>query len=267
MIISPDEVRGVKFQMTKSGRLFVVVVSVAAIAVVWSQPPIAQDVGYHLFADTRNIFSIPNFWNVLSNLPFLLIGLAGLYGVLVSKQIPVVEHQKLAYILFFSGVLWVAVGSGYYHLWPDNSSLLWDRLPMTVAFMSLFSIIISELVSTRYSKPILGALLLFGLFSVIYWHVTELNGAGDLRLYILVQFLPIVLIPLLLVLCRGRSTNIAGYWLLLLWYAIAKVCEYFDHEIFDVLVVVSGHSLKHIAAAVGVLFLLLAYRKAASSLG
>lgn len=249
--------------MTKSGRWFVAVVFFAAVAVVGSLPPIAQDVGYHLFADTRNIFSIPNFWNVLSNVPFLFIGLAGLYGVVISKEIALVEHQKQAYILFFSAVLWVAIGSGYYHLWPSNGSLLWDRLPMTVAFMSLFSIIVSELISIRYSRSILGFLILFGVFSVVYWHVTELNGAGDLRLYILVQFLPMVLIPLFLLLCRGRSTNRAGYWLLLLWYAIAKVCEYFDQEIFDALVVVSGHSLKHIAAAIGVLFLLLAYRKGA----
>ena len=145
----------------------------------------------------------------------------------------------------------------------SNSSLLWDRLPMTVAFMSLFSIVISERISTKHSQYVLGFLLFFGVFSVIYWYVTELNGVGDLRLYILVQFLPMLLIPLFLLLCRGRSTTGAGYWLLLLWYAIAKVCEYFDQEIFEVLVVISGHSLKHIAAAMGVLFLLLAYRKGA----
>ncbi|MDQ7015225.1 MAG: alkaline phytoceramidase, partial [Gammaproteobacteria bacterium] len=156
---------------------------------------------------------------------------------------------------------WVAIGSGYYHLWPDNSTLLWDRLPMTVAFMALFSIVLSEFVSTRFSKSSLILLVAFGVFSVVYWHITELNGAGDLRLYILVQFLPMVLIPLLLLLCCEKSVYLSGYWALLFWYVVAKLCEYFDQAIFDLLGVISGHSLKHIAAALGVLFLLLAYRR------
>ncbi len=241
--------------------LFIVIVSIVAVAAIWSQPPIAQDIQYHLFADTRTLFSTPNFWNVLSNIPFLFVGIAGLYGLLVSKKISARAGQTSAYILFFAGVAFVAIGSGYYHLQPDNSSLLWDRLPMTVAFMAVFSIIINEFISSKYSKPTLWVLVIFGVFSVVYWHITELQGTGDLRFYALVQFLPMLLIPIFLLLYRSKSNNVAGYWWLLLWYVIAKVLEYFDAIIFDLTGLLSGHSLKHIAAATGVLFLLLAYRK------
>ncbi|MDQ7017128.1 MAG: ceramidase domain-containing protein, partial [Gammaproteobacteria bacterium] len=130
----------------------ITLVLIISIIFVWNLPPIAQDTHYHLFADKRTILDIPNFWNVLSNLPFLFVGLAGLYGLLRSKKIQLMDEQKTASVLFFFAVAWVAIGSGYYHLWPDNSTLLWDRLPMTVAFMALFSIVLSEFVSTRFSK-------------------------------------------------------------------------------------------------------------------
>ena len=241
--------------------IFASFVTLFAIFMVLIQPPIAQDIQYHIFADERTFFSIPNFYNVFSNAPFLVVGFIGIYDLFFSKQIIVINEQKMAVMIFFTGVSFVAFGSGYYHLSPDNTSLLWDRLPMTIAFMALFSKIISELISTKFSQYILGSLLIFGLYSVLYWHVTELNGEGDLRLYILVQFLPMLLIPIFLVQFRGVSKNISGYWLLLICYAVAKLCEYFDREIFHLLGVISGHSLKHIMAAIGVLFLLLAYRK------
>jgi len=231
-----------------------------AMAVVWNLPAMPQDLHYHRFADQRTLLEIPNFCNVLSNLPFLFVGIFGLYGLLRSKKIQLIDAQKPASIIFFFAVAWVAIGSGYYHLWPDNNTLLWDRLPMTVAFMALFSMVLSEFLSPRFSKVILALLIAFGVFSVLYWHLTELKGAGDLRLYILVQFLPMLLIPLLLIVCREKSPHLSGYWLLLFFYALAKLFEYFDQAIFDLLGVISGHSLKHMAAALGVLCLLLVYR-------
>ena len=41
-------------------------------------PPISQDQGYHHFADQRTLFGVPNFWNVVSNLPFMAVGSVGL---------------------------------------------------------------------------------------------------------------------------------------------------------------------------------------------
>jgi len=246
--------------MLKRENLAIALITIIAIVVVGNLPPMAQDIHYHHFADNRTLLTIPNFCNVLSNLLFLFVGLFGLYGLLRSKKIHLIDAQKPASIIFCFAVAWVAIGSGYYHLWPDNNTLLWDRLPMTVAFMALFSMVLSEFLSLRFSKVILALLIAFGVFSVFYWHLTELKGAGDLRLYILVQFLPMLLIPLLLIVCREKSPYLSGYWLLLFFYALAKLFEYFDQAIFDLLGVISGHSLKHMAAALGVLCLLLVYR-------
>ena len=143
-------------------------------------------------------------------LPFLIVGIMGLYSIFYSKKIRLITDLKAAYILFFLGVSLVAFGSGYYHLWPGNSSLLWDRLPMTIAFMALFSIIIAEFVSIQIARFLLWPLVVFGTFSVFYWHYTEGNGEGDLRLYVLVQFLPMILIPLILLLFKSKFTAARG---------------------------------------------------------
>jgi len=130
---------------------------------------------------------------------------------------------------------------------------------MTVVFMALFSVIIGEFTSVRLGKTVLWPLIIFGLFSIIYWHSTEVKGEGDLRLYVLVQFLPMIVIPLILLFFKPKFTRISSYWLLLCAYILAKVFEYFDEAIYNMQSLLSGHSIKHLVAAFGVLFLLKAY--------
>lgn len=239
--------------------IIITFISLLGIAGVMLLDPIAQDLSYHQFKDQRTIFNLYNFWNVVSNILFLLVGFAGLYSIIQSHRIRLISDMKIAYIMFFIGVSLVAFGSGYYHLSPDNTTLVWDRLPMTFAFMALFSIIIGEFISSRVGKLALWPLIVFGVFSVFYWHITESNGEGDLRLYLLVQFLPLLLIPLILLLFTPSFTHTSGYWLLLCAYVFAKVFEYFDEAVLNSLFVLSGHSIKHLIAALGICFLLNAY--------
>lgn len=240
--------------------IVLVIVSLLAIVGVLILDPIAQDLAYHQFKDQRTVFNIPNFWNVISNLPFLLVGISGLHSIFRSHRIKIIADLKIAYILFFAGVSFTAIGSGYYHLSPDNGSLVWDRLPMTFAFMALFSLVIAEFVSSRLGNLMLWPLILFGVFSVVYWHYTESHAEGDLRLYLLVQFLPLLLIPLILLLFKSTFTHARGYWYLLCAYFFAKLFEYFDAAVHNTLLLLSGHSLKHIVAALGIFLLLKAFK-------
>ncbi|WP_297765937.1 ceramidase domain-containing protein [uncultured Muriicola sp.] len=249
-----------KLEKDKIGLVAILVVSILAVVVVFFQDSIAQDLNYHLFHDERTFFGIPNFWNVISNLPFLFVGLWGGQWVVKATQHNLLRELKLAYFFLFLGISLVAVGSGYYHLWPNNVTLVWDRMPMTIAFMSLFSVVIGEFISVRFSQLLLFPLLIFGILSVIYWHITEGQGEGDLRLYVLVQFLPMLIIPMILLLFKPVYTLTRGYWLLLFSYLLAKALEYFDPAMFDILPLLSGHSLKHVTAACGVFFLIRAYK-------
>ena len=250
--------------MTVSGKerlgLWLIAVSiVTGVAAVWSQSPIAQDASYHLFNDSRIIGSVPNFWNVVSNVPFLVVGLLGLYRLLILQSVTVLQSMRLICAVFFLGVALVSAGSAYYHLWPGNQTLLWDRLPMTIAFMALFSIVIGEFVLARIGKLLFLPLLAAGMFTVLYWDTTEAAGAGDLRFYALVQFLPMLIIPIVLVCFRSTFTKVSGYWWLLGAYFAAKMFEHFDGQVFGALQIVSGHSIKHVIAALGVYCVLQSY--------
>jgi hypothetical protein len=235
---------------------------VVALGAAFWLPPIPQDQGYHAFADSRTMLGVPNFLNVASNLPFLAVGLLG-PGLLLRRDAvrpggPLREPaERWPLLVFFAGVALTAFGSAYYHLAPDNDRLVWDRLPMTVAFMGLFASIIGERIGVRAGTWLLGPLVWLGFASVVNWHMGERRDAGDLRLYGFVQFYPLLGIPLLLWLLPARYTC-SGYVVVALgWYVLAKVLETgpVDHGLFNLGQVVSGHTLKHLSAALGAYWL------------
>jgi len=217
--------------------------------------PIPQDPDYHLFADSRTFFGIPNFNDVTSNLGFAAAGLLGLLLVAGWSRHTTFSRSPDArpYLIFFAGIALVSVGSAYYHLAPTNERLFWDRLPMSVGFMAISSAIVADRIDQRAGNGWLLLLMLAaGAASLIYWNWTESLGQGDLRFYALVQFYPMVALPIIIGLFpRFRYT--AGRYVawMVVWYGLSKVFEHFDAEIFDLLGhTISGHTLKHLAAAV-----------------
>jgi hypothetical protein len=230
---------------------------VVGAIVLFAGPLLPQRPDYHDFADQRPLLGIPHCLNVVSNLPFLLVGVLGLRFVMrrhvVGPGQPFLTGpERWPFVLFFLGVALTAFGSAYYHLDPTNARLVWDRLPMALAFMALFDAILGERLGVAIGRRLLVPLVLVGLGSVMYWHATEQAGHGDLRPYYVVQFYPLLAIPLLLVLFPPRYTGTAGLFIALGWYVLAKVLEDpLDHPVYRVLGVVSGHTLKHLAAACG----------------
>ena len=230
-----------------------VVPVVLAVLLFALTDPIAQDPAYFLFADNIALFSVPNFWNVLSNVPFAFVGAWGLNRVWRTSQQRSFPLRH-AYAVFFIGIFLTAFGSSYFHWNPSNATLFWDRLPMTIAFAGLFAIVIGEYVSPADGKRWLPIFLSIGMGSVIYWLWSEGHGAGDLRPYAIVQFLPMLLIPAMLLMIK-RPVVIGRYiWIMVGFYVIAKLLEHFDTQVFAAIGLMSGHSLKHFATAVGVAF-------------
>lgn len=209
---------------------------------------------YHDFADGRSLFGLPNALDVLSNLPFLLVGLLGLRLVRTPPG-PTApyrqEWERRGWGILFWGVLLTGFGSGYYHLSPDNTSLFWDRLPMAIVFMAFLSLMVGERLSPMLGERLLLPLLAIGIGSVVYWELSEMLGRGDLRPYLLVQFVPLLLLPLLLLLYRSPYSHGRCYLYLFICYGLAKVLEIYDRQVFSLTgEAASGHSLKHLAAAV-----------------
>ncbi|HEY8157395.1 MAG TPA: ceramidase domain-containing protein [Methylobacter sp.] len=234
---------------------------VAAIIAIFNIEPIAQDPSYHNFADQRRIVGVANFLNVLSNLPFVIIGIMGIRLVASHKATGGLAELQAIYVTFFVGVFLTGFGSAYYHYQPGNQTLLWDRLPMTIAFMALFSAVVGEYISTRLAWKLFIPLLILGIASVVYWHVTELNGHGDLRAYALVQFLPVLLIPLILWLFDSELNGDKYIWGIIGAYAVSKLMELFDAGLYGIFGLLSGHSLKHLLAAFGALIFYWALRE------
>lgn len=215
-------------------------------------PPFAQPLDYHDFADQRRILAIPNFWNVLTSLAFVLAGGLGLQALVWQNSLTLVPALKPAYRLFFIAVALVGIGSAFYHLAPSNSTLTWDRLPMAAGFMALLAIIIGEYLSQRAGRLLLFPLLAAGITAGVYWHVSELRGEGDLRFYALVQFLPVVLILVILLIYPSRFTHIRYLAAMLVLYLFSKTAELLDKAVYDWTGSISGHSIKHLVAALAV---------------
>jgi hypothetical protein len=223
---------------------------VAVLVIAAFLSPIPQDPSYHGFADPRAYLGIPNFGDVASNAPFLLVGILGLVYLAKGRAGPA-NPLAPAFYVYFVGVALVAFGSAYYHSEPNNGTLFWDRLPMSIAFMALFSAFIADRIHERVGRLLLVPLVALGVASVVYWHLGEQAGAGDLRFYGVVQFFPMVAIPLICVLFRPRRLDGRFVAAMIGFYALAKVFEFFDQATFELLgQAVSGHSLKHLAAAV-----------------
>lgn len=249
----------------RAALLLAVPIAVAAALVLYG--PIPQDPGYHRFADGRALLGVPNALDVLSNAPFALVGVLGLASALRGRGAVFVEpEERRSYAVFFLGVAFTGAGSAWYHLAPDNARLVWDRLPMTLAFMALLAAVIAERVEVRLGRRLLVPLLVLGLASVLHWHVTEQRGAGDLRLYALVQFVPFLLVPLLMALYEARYTRGGDLVVVVTLYAAAKLFEAQDAAVFRLGQVVSGHSLKHLTAAAATYWVLRMLRRRVPSL-
>ena len=223
--------------------------TVLALLAALLLPAVKQPLDYHDFADHRHAHGIDNFLDVVSNAGFLIFGVMGL--LIIGKGRACFERpsERWPYITFFIGLVLTAVGSGYYHLAPDNETLFWDRLPMTIAFMGLVAGQIVDRISVRAGLVLLPPALLIGAASVIYWLITERLGAGNVIPYGILQAYTVLVVLLLAIVNPSRYTRGSDIYWVFAWYALAKVLETFDVQVLEFSGLVSGHTLKHVAAA------------------
>ena len=221
-----------------------------------------------VFADDRGWHSLPNAMDVLSNLPFLAIGLLGLRWLrwLDQPELSAAEtaasagdgldsgvSQRLGNSLdcawiFFAGLIACAVASMVYHLQPDMLRLAADRAGMAIAFAGLIGLAVCDRVSQRAGWVAAWLTLVGGLLAVAVWFET-----GNVTPWATVQFGGMALV-LVLALIRPLPEGTGGVGLKLGWviffYALAKLFELSDQAVYEATHhIVSGHSVKHLTAA------------------
>ncbi len=223
-------------------------------------PPMAQNLGYHQFADQRTLYGIANFNDTFSSLALLATGILGLCALARLPKVMTIVITKATwwpavYCLFIAVIL-SGLGSAYYHLLPGNARMVADRISITLVMMSLLASFIADRIQPRLGIGIyLPLLLLTGAASAIYWWLTETAQQGDLRAYGLAQYLPIlVMVYLCAVYSPGTWLSGRKLGLMIVLYGLAKLCESNDLLIYIVgNNTLSGHSLKHYFAALATL--------------
>ena len=250
--------------MTRTIAIAVFTVICIFAAIFW--PAMPQPLDYHQFVDQRTFFGVPNFLDVASNIGFVVPGVIGLIVTLNPNTRFVQRIERLPYVVFFLGMLLTALGSSYYHLAPDNERLFWDRLPMTIAFMSLIAAQICERVNVRIGISLLAPMLAIGAASVLYWRATERAGDGNVIPYGILQGYAVVMLLLIALLLPSRYTRERDLYWVFAWYVIAKALEAVDRHLFALGNLVSGHTLKHLAAgAAGLVVCRMLLRRAPST--
>lgn len=222
-----------------------------AAALLLAHGPILQPADYHAFADQGVRFGVPHAADVLSNLPFALVGLWGALRLWPQRRHPALAAGRDGYALFLLALLLTAAGSAYYHLAPDDARLFWDRLPIALACAGLLAAVHGETgapVPLGRQLAVVSGLALYAVGAVAWWR----HGLpdGDLRPYLLLQALPLVLIPL----WQARHGTPRGerraFGLAIGLYVLAKLAELGDHALHAATGhLLAGHTVKHLLAA------------------
>lgn len=219
---------------------------VLAVAVLAIHGPIAQLPHYHAFADQSRWLGLPHAADVLSNLGFAAVAVWGAAALWQLRGSTGFRRAMPGYALFVAGLFLTALGSSFYHLAPDNASLVWDRLPIALVCAGLLGAVRAE---THPGAHPLADIVLLGMFaccSVAWWRFTDLHGTGDLRPYLLLQGLPLALIPLWQWIYGVSRMDRLPFMAAIALYVAAKMAELHDHEFLAALGWMSGHTLKHV---------------------
>lgn len=228
-------------------RLPVLIVVISGLALV-IHGPIHQFANYHDFADRRTLLGVPNAADVLSNIGFALVSLWALVRLWPARRDPRLVAGWPGYLLFFVALALTAVGSGFYHWAPDNSRLVWDRLPIVLACAGLLAAVRAETHPDSDAKTWALILAAASVMSVAWWYFTDRDGMGDLRAYLFLQGLPLALIPFWQAGRRAARADRSAFALAILLYVLAKVAELNDHALLSALQWIGGHTLKHVLA-------------------
>ena len=223
----------------------------------WSILPIQDASSYFNFADQRCILGINNFSDVASNLAFTIVGLLGFYWI--KNNVSLTYEFKLLGNFLATAMLLVSMGSAFFHYIPTVERLFWDRVPMVLGFISLIGLLVVDRVNKKLGLRTFYILFILSVITLALWRLNYL----DLRPYLLIQFGALLFVVLIILLkSRGTISN-SAIWISFGFYILAKIFEIADTFMWNLTGFISGHTMKHLAAALAMLVLLKTFRRRA----
>jgi hypothetical protein len=217
---------------------------IALFASAFVLPAIHQDPSYHRFADQRTWLGVPHAANVLSNLAFIAVGIFGSFTLLSPHRARLTRATVNSLWCVAVGFVLTGIGSAWYHAHPNDATLVWDRLPMTLVLAGVIAAAIAVRVGDGVAHRALLTLIVVGAASVVFWH-----ASGNLTPYAVLQLGGIAALVVLLVATRAESDPFSWAWIVG-WYCFAKAAELGDSLVWQWSDgIVAGHTIKHLAAA------------------
>lgn len=242
---------------SKNKKLIAIIISITLLFIIlWSRLPQIDAKTYFAFADSRKLLGIHNHLNVISNLPFILISLWGLKTIRKKSHF-FTKKENIYLVSFCVGVFLTGLGSSYFHYTPNPSTLVWDRIPMTICFSSLLALIINDRVNPNISMTIYYLLIPSGFITVFGYAYGILN----LRPYLVLQFGTLLFIIFTTLVFRVNKLSNRAIYLSVLSYVAAKFFEVYDIHLMQITNQISGHTVKHLFAALSIYILIFDFLK------
>lgn len=243
--------------MNNKKNLFLFILTTFLLTILWQYLPSSDKDSYFLFADNLTRFGINNCSDVLSNLGFLVASIYGLFILKSSNKIPI--SYKTPLITIIVGAFLTCFGSAYFHNNPNSDTLFWDRMPMTIGFSGVVILMLMD--RLHYHKlviPLSIVLVMTGLLTVFGWHTKIFT----LRPYLIVQYGCLIFTFLTLLLTKPSYIKTGTMLFALSFYVLAKLTEKYDILIFNITSnAISGHTIKHLLAAVAIFLILHQFKK------
>jgi hypothetical protein len=204
--------------------------------------PIVRTPTFHHYADARTWLGIPHAGDVLSNAAFIVV------AVLAALRLRAGRSADGFAWLACAGVAGIGIGSGSYHVAPSDALLALDWAPIVLALAWITAAVVADRHGRRAGVIALVVGTSAALVAVAIWYLGGgTTGGGDMTAYVTVQLLGVAL-PLAVALSAPGRIPARHLAVALAGFLLARLFATRDASLLDA-IGVSGHSLKHVAAA------------------
>lgn len=222
--------------------------TLAALVGLLAWGPVPLDAGTHRYADQRDWLGLPNAGNVLANLPLLLVALWGWHATLASGW---PARLRRAWAGFHACAVGGSAIAAIYHVAPTATGYVLAQMAMSAAFVLLTLGMLAERVHAGIGgRPVATTATLVGAATLAALASGSVgDGAVDLRPFLLLQLIPVLLIPAGALSLPGAHTRPSDWLLMLVAYVAAQAFDVADAAIHAATGWIGGHALMHLALA------------------